>query len=231
MARIKSNIVNEITTELMARVNNFTYSSGEALQEQSIAEEFGISRTPVREAIMKLIDLNILERFGSKVIVKPITFSDIQELFEVREAVESITMKTIINRGGLTKETLAILENINNKLEESIQFNRYEENFYQDALFHEELVRATGNQRLSDIWQRITYENNRLYWMTMLTPHRYQYTLAEHKKILEMLQTDDVKEAQEAMSNHIAKSLMNYKEILEDGKWMNIMTELRNMNC
>lgn len=230
MARLKTTIVDDLIETVMERVNNYTYVSGEPIPELSLAEEFGVSRTPVREAIAKLIDYSVLEKSKSKVIVKAITTDDIVELLQVREAVECMAMEIIIRNGGLTKEQKDTLHIINNKLSEYIKLGSFEDNFNQDALFHETLVEYSGNLRLKEIFQRVHIQSCRLRWLTMLTPVRYTSTFQEHEDILNYLSAQDTDKLRSAIKNHIARSQDNYLEIISGVKWVRLMNEIQSMN-
>ncbi len=97
MARSRSTVVEELVEEMVRRINDYHYSAGESISELGLSEEFGISRTPAREAVIKLLDLGLLERSGTKIIVKTLNAGDILELFQVREAIETAAVKTILN--------------------------------------------------------------------------------------------------------------------------------------
>ncbi len=230
MARLKTTIVDDLIKTVMERVNTYTYVSGDPIPELALAEEFGVSRTPVREAIAKLIDFGVLEKNKSKVIVKAITTDDIVELLQVREAVECMALEIIIRNGGLTDEQKGNLQVINKKLSEGIARGDFEENFNQDALFHETLIEYSGNQRLKEIFQRVHIQSCRLRWLTMLTPGRYSFTIQEHEDIVNYLTCQDQEKVRASIKTHIARSQDNYLEIISGVKWVRLMSEIQNMN-
>ena len=230
MARLKSNLVDFALEEITRRINNYDYSSGAIISEVALAEELKISRTPIREAILKLIDIGILERTSTKVVVKAINLSDIHEIMQVREAIELMAAKIIIKAGGLSTEQFSALNSINENIIKSISEGDFEKNFEQDCSFHEKLVEYAGNTRLIDICKRLNIQSRRFRWITMLTPARYSNTVDEHKMILEGMLRNDIELASDALSAHVRQTYNNYKYILRDDKWINMMRDLKGVN-
>ncbi len=230
MARLKSNIVNEVIDYILEKVNNCEYISGDIVSEVALAEKLDVSRTPIREAIMRLIDLGVLERTQTKVIVKAITFQDIKEILEVREAIELMSIRLIAEHGGLTEEQLIKLEEVSSVLEESVARGDVDQNFKSDFLFHELLVEFSCNNRLIDICKRINVQSQRFRWVTLLTPQRHVKTAKEHSKIFAALKDNNATKACSAIEKHLKQTIENYKIILEDDKWFRMMQELRLMN-
>ena len=70
----------------MNKINNYELLSGDVVSDAELSGELGMSRTPVREAMMQLINDGILQRTSTRVVVKPLTLSDIYEILEIREA-------------------------------------------------------------------------------------------------------------------------------------------------
>ncbi len=230
MARLKSDIVDQIYNYVLDKINNREYSSGDIVSEVALSQELNISRTPVREALMRLIDVGVLERTKTKVVVKAITFDDIKEILQVREAIELMSIRIIIENGGLTKTQLKEISDINLQLINSIEKGETEQNFKCDFKFHELLVNYSGNKRLVDICARINIQSQRFRWLTLLTPARYFETKNEHIAILNALKNNDKSLASEAVIEHLNNSIQNYEQILIDDKWTKMMLELKDMN-
>ncbi len=230
MARLKSNLVSNTTNEIMQRIREHRYSAGEVVSEVALAEELNISRTPVREAIMRLLDIGVLERTATKVVVKPLTLVDIIEILEVREAIEMMSVKIIMNKGGLTDEEISELKELGNKFKETINNQDFCENFALDNTFHEKLVYYSNNSRLIDISTRISIQSQRSRWITTMTPSRHLASSDEHDDILNALITKDEDGAKKAIALHFANTLNNYQGILMDDKWLNMMKELKGIS-
>ena len=106
MPRIGRDSVATATEILLNKIENYEIKSGDVVSDAEIAKELGVSRTPVREAMMLLVDNGVLERKRSKFIVSPIHLDDIIEIIEVREAIEVKVLEIILNKDRVSLEFL-----------------------------------------------------------------------------------------------------------------------------
>ena len=123
---------------------------GERLMEIQLAEELGVSRTPVREAIRKLE----LERFVVMIprrgtYVANLSLKDINEVFEIRAALDGLAAGLAAER--ITEEELEQLERLLVEISEHIDHHDNEKIVATDEAFHDILYRASRNERLVGI--------------------------------------------------------------------------------
>lgn len=231
MARKKGKSVTIAFDEIRKMIVHYDLSPNVVLSDAEIAERLNMSRTPVREAILKLMDYGLVERKDGRIVVKSISIADIIEMLQVREAVELMSTRIIIQNGGLTNAQLENLNNLQIELETSIAQKDLNKNFYVDANFHRELVNYCGNNRLADILDKLDVQGERLRWLTSLTPHRYDSTCLEHEEIIKHITNADYSSAEKAIIYHIRNTLINYQEILKANDWDKILqtlTQLKN---
>ncbi len=175
---------------------------GERLMETQLAERLGVSRTPIREAIRKL-ELEglviMVPRKGAQ--VAQFTEKDIQDVLEVRAALESLAAKLACNRmddRSFLKLQLAIAEYSyaakNKDLEAMIE---------KDVEFHDIICNATQNDKLIQIFTNLKEQVNR-YRITYLKNVEDSETVeAEHLAILEALKNKNEEVAGNLASKHI----------------------------
>ena len=180
MPRLKGNASDTALKKIVQKINDYELSSGEIVSDLELSNELNISRTPVREAMQQLIDIGLLERTATKVVVRSITLTDIAEIFQIREAIEIMSVKIILSRGGLNETQKLELMDIHQNLCNDISNGNFDKNFSDDTAFHEKLIEYSGNTRMEDICRRITLQSQRLRWLTLLTPSRYAGTRDEH---------------------------------------------------
>ena len=118
-------------------------------------------------------------------MVRSITLTDIAEIFQIREAIEIMSVKIILSRGGLNETQKLELMDIHQNLCNDISNGNFDKNFSDDTAFHEKLIEYSGNTRMEDICRRITLQSQRLRWLTLLTPSRYAGTRDEHQRIIQ----------------------------------------------
>lgn len=230
MPRVKGNAAETAFNKIVQKINDYELSSGEVVSDLELSNELEISRTPVREAIQHLIDLGLLERTATKVVVKSITLTDITEIFQVREAIEVMSARIILDNGGLNDSQKEELLDIHRNLCDDISNGNFDKNFSDDTRFHDKIIGYSGNSRLIDISGRINLQSQRLRWLTLLTPSRYADTRDEHQRIVDSLLNRETYGAALAIRKHLQSSLENYTQILNNHQWMKIMNELKNMN-
>ena len=123
---------------------------GERLMEVQLAEELGISRTPVREAIRKLEQegyVIMMPRRGT--YVSDISTNDVKEIFEIRSALESLATGLAARR--IEPEELETLQNLLVEIEGYIEKNDIEKIVETDIKFHGLLYQVSRNERLVNI--------------------------------------------------------------------------------
>lgn len=178
---------------------------GERLMEIQLAEEMGVSRTPVREAIRKL-ELEgfvvMVPRRGA--YVAGVTVKDIVDVFEVRSALEGLA-------AGLAAER--ITEEEMEELEKVIYLISGEEDILtvvkKDNEFHELIYRASRNQRLAQIITNLSEQINRFRMTSLSVPGRLKIAVDEHRKIIEAISDRDADLANKLASEHMENAEQN----------------------
>ncbi len=214
MPRLKGNASDTALKKIVQKINDYELSSGEIVSDLELSNELNISRTPVREAMQQLIDIGLLERTATKVVVRSITLTDIVEIFQIREAIEIMSVKIILSNGGLTEAQKLELMDIHQNLCNDISNGNFDKNFSDDTAFHEKLIEYSGNSRMEDISRRISLQSQRLRWLTLLTPSRYAGTRDEHERIIQGILNQDLDSTARAIQEHLQGSLENYTRYL-----------------
>lgn len=139
--------VREKTYEnLKSSIFSGRFTSGERLTEEHLAEELGVSRTPVREALHKLEQDGLIEPLESRGFCIPRdSAQEIEDLFELRTVLEGYTLKIICER--ITEEQIAMLEEIVNKADDAMRRKRIEEVFHWNTQFHDSLHDLVADKR------------------------------------------------------------------------------------
>ncbi|AVX19262.1 MAG: GntR family transcriptional regulator [Bacillota bacterium] len=187
---------------LREAIINGTLKPGERLMEIQLAEEMGVSRTPVREAIRKL-ELEgfvvMVPRKGA--YVAGISLKDIADVFEVRAALESLAAGLAAER--ITEEELEALERSLVKVAESTEADDLTSLISADTDFHDILYRASRNERLVQIVSNLREQIQRFRMTSLSHPGRMRVALEEHRKIVEAISERNVELAQQLAREHI----------------------------
>lgn len=178
---------------------------GERLMEVQLAEELGISRTPVREAIRKLEQegyVIMMPRRGT--YVSDISTNDVKEIFEIRSALESLAAGLAARR--IEPEELETLQNLLVEIEGYIAKKDIEKIVETDIKFHGLLYKVSRNERLVNIISNLKEQLARFRTLSMSYPGRLQETLEEHSEMVEAIANGDVSSARDAAEHHMERA-------------------------
>jgi DNA-binding GntR family transcriptional regulator len=199
--------VREKTYEyLKAGIFSGRFRPGERLAEEHLAEELGVSRTPVREALHKLEQDGLIEPMESRGFCIPSDSpEEIEDLFELRTVLEGYTLKIICER--ITDEQIAMLEGIIEKADDALRRKRIDDVFQWNTLFHDTLHGMVADKRRF----HSLIVNMRKY-VLRYRKDTLQYLGAAnragegHRQILLALKLKDPELCDRVMRNHIRQS-------------------------
>ena len=188
--------------------------SGRVYSEQYFADQMGISRTPVREAVLQLSQEGFVQIHPNiGVSVRQLSENDIREMFQLRSAIECYCCKTAAERIN-SPEGEALLQNLERHIaqEERIHLSQGSpaECMKHDTTFHLALVGFSGNSQMSEIMNRLRSRINIIGIKTFYQPGRLETTLGEHRRIVEAIRRGRSLEAYQAAEHHfnMARDIM-----------------------
>lgn len=190
---------------LRSAIRNGILEPGERLMEVQLAEELGISRTPVREAIRKLEQegyVIMMPRRGT--YVSSVSVNDIKEIFEIRSALESLSTGLAARR--IEPDELEKLRTLLTEIEGHIQRKDIDKIVETDIEFHGLLYQVSRNERLVTIISNLKEQLARFRTLSMSYPGRLKQTLEEHRAMVEAIAEGDVEAARDAAERHMEQS-------------------------
>lgn len=192
------------------------------MSDTQLSDELKMSRTPVREAMVRLTIEGLIEQGDAGMFVKPMTATDIRELLEVREALESKAVELIMENGGLTKIGTEKLTYWNDQMRQHVESNNFAMNFNADDQFHKLLISYANNSRLNEYANQLRLQIHRVRWLTIIKPN-YACSVEEHQNIIEALNGSDSDVALEAIKIHMVHAMENFNVVLHDENTNNLM--------
>ena len=182
------------------------YDGGDLVTEAGLAREIGISRTPVREALLRLEVEGLVQlRPRQGAVVTEFAVEDVEDVLEARVMVENHTAaKSFANRAGLLPQVEEAHEEMR-RHRRGLDTAAFTE---ADRVFHELIVDAAGNAVLSAIY-RMLRERQTLFTSVMIRGRtdRMDAALAEHERILDTLRGDDEKAFTAVVNEHLQWSV------------------------
>lgn len=175
------------------------------LTEDAIATELGVSRTPVREAFLRLEAegmLNLVPHKGA--VIPPITERDVREVMEVRSVLEKWSASWLCGEPETRAQVAARLRRLSAEMEELGAAGEIAELIDCDRIFHGEPIAATGNRVMHDIYGRLRDQQVRMGVHAVLYGNaRTEAVYAEHTAIVEAFEAGDADAVCEAIEAHL----------------------------
>lgn len=179
---------------------------GSWLDEQSLAEQFGISRTPMREAIKALASEGLVTmKIRRGAYVTEVNRSDLEQIFTVLSLLEGQAAKEAALKA--TEDELNLLDHLHHRLETAAADRDIEQFFEINGKFHELIQQIAGNRWMNGVIDDLR-KVLKLHRKDSLTgTGRLQNSLIEHREILRAILKRDDLAAEAAMRKHFANGL------------------------
>ncbi|ONI78918.1 GntR family transcriptional regulator [Actinosynnema sp. ALI-1.44] len=177
---------------------------GTFINEQVVADQLGVSRTPIREALLMLAAQQLVELVPKRgAYVAPMSGRELTELVEARGVIERHAATFACHDGPVAEMRDALAAQ--HLLRSAGQAREFIE---ADTRFHDALVRSTGNDILTRTYEGLRDRQNRAGRIALANvPGRQDSVLTEHAAILDALAEQDVERARQAIDAHLRETL------------------------
>ena len=209
-------IFNEDTGSLRVRVFkaienailNGEYKDGESLSELKISKELGVSRTPVREALMQLELEGLVKNIPNKgAVVIGVTEQDTRDIYEIRVRIEGLAARLAAEK--ITEEELKALEKLVELQEFYLMKNDTEQLRELDSEFHRIIYDASRSRPLRFMLSNFHNYIRKARAASVRTAGRAEKTVAEHRAILGAIKAGDGGLAEKLTAEHITNAEEN----------------------
>lgn len=184
------------------KIIDCTYAPGTFLDSAYIVKELSMSRTPVREAITKLEQEDLVQIVSQKgVLIRDITIKMVRDVYTTREMIEP---QMILCYGkDIPKETL---KDCLSKLQVDMEALSLQEVVELDDLLHKEIMYASDNAFIISLFHNLCDQNRRIQYMTKSLTDRRKKNQDGHINILNLMLEDRFEEASQMMKEHLTQS-------------------------
>ena len=198
----------QVYEELRDRITRGRLQPGDRLNEARLAQDMGISRAPVREAVQRLRQeglVTIKPRHGP--VVAEITAADATHLYQIRCALEELAVVLLLKRGSA--QGLRVLEDAVAEMSQASLANDLAQVVEQDVRFHEALCELSGNPLLIRIYQTISAQFRIAVMQDDARADRLPEIAAAHAQLLQAIREGDAAAAVSKLHEHILSTLPN----------------------
>jgi DNA-binding GntR family transcriptional regulator len=184
-----------VADELRKRIIDGRYCAGHRLTEERLADDFGVSRNPVREAI------RVLEAEGfltvqprRSAIVASVALRDMEDLFEVRLSLEVLAARLAAQRGSEDDRLERLIAEAKETGDEAVLATL-------NTRFHATISELAGNALLASLMERLYYRMQWVYRQSVR--ERAPHSWAEHERLAKAIQAGDADAAEAAAREHV----------------------------
>ncbi|TVZ73984.1 GntR family transcriptional regulator [Rhizobium mongolense] len=201
-----------IFERLHADIVSLRMPPGIALQEKRIAEEFGVSRTPVREALLRLAEGGLVEIYPqSGTVVSRIPVSAIPEAVVVRKALEGTTIESAARMAK--PHHIARLDAIISRQKALAALGDVSSFHEEDEAFHEAIIQIAGYPGIWTILKTVKVQIDRARRLTLPALGRMDNVVPEHCAIRDAIAAHDAEAARNAMLHHLSAVIPDVAEL------------------
>jgi len=196
----------DVADRLREQIFSKLLAPGSWLDEQSLALQFGISRTPMREAIKALASEGLVTmKMRRGAYVTEVNRGDLEQIYTVLSLLESQAARESALKA--TEDELNLLDHLHHRLEKAAADRDMEQFFDINGKFHELIQEIAGNRWMNGVITDLRKVLKLHRKDSLTSTGRLQSSLLEHREILQAILRRDESAAEAAMQKHFARSL------------------------
>lgn len=185
---------------------------GTPLQDKALIERFQVSRTPVREALIRLAELNLVDVFPqSGTFVSRVPVAAIPEAVLIRKALEGITVEMATH--AATPRRMAAIDLAIGRQKAAALVNDSDAFHESDEAFHAAIADLAGHPGIWVMLSQVKVQVDRARRLTLPALGRMEQVLGEHARIRDFIAAGDVEAAKAAMSVHVSAVIPDVDEL------------------
>lgn len=167
---------------------------GEKLRDQELSDMLGISRTPIRESLLRLEDEGLVVTQANRwTLVAPINLGEAEDIYSIVKVLESLALEQGIN--NCTDEDIQKLELINERFKVNLEQGDKKAAFQADNEFHNQIVKLSKSQELPRLLNTLKVKIQRMEIHYFSVANNSLESYYEHKQIIKALNIKNLKKA------------------------------------
>ena len=211
----RQSLVDRAYQEIRRRILDNEYPPAHQVLEQELAEELGMSRTPLREALVRLQNehfVQLIPRHGMRVV--PLSLEDLRDTYEVLTALEVAAIERLV-RSEPDRKTLAGLDRALDDMDASLKQRDRDAWVKADERFHRTLIDLCGNRRLAAVAYMLWDHGHRARMTTVRLRPTLGSSNKEHRDVVEAIKRGNWREARAVHLKHRARTSQEIIALLE----------------
>ena len=203
----------ELTGLLRGLIIGGELAPGEKIPEKQLCERFGVSRTPLREALKVLASEGVVTlRPNRGAVVSALTLEDLDEAFPVMGTLEALSGEIACRH--ITDEEVAEIRSLHERMVGHWREGELQSYFRLNQRIHEAILEATRNETLKTVYRGLAGRVMTARYIANMSPERWAQAVTEHEAILQALAARDGERLAEILKRHLANKLETVKDWL-----------------
>ncbi len=207
--------VDEAYEEIRRRIINNEYPPSHQVLEHELAAQLAMSRTPVREALLRLENekfVQIIPRHGMRVV--PLSLNDLRDVYEVLTALELTAIERLA-RSGTDQASIAALDQALDDMDTALKRRDIDGWVKADERFHRMVIDLCGNARLASMAFLLWDQGHRARLTTVRLRPSLETSNREHRAVVDAIRRGDGREAVAKHAQHRARTSRQIISLLE----------------
>ena len=203
----------ELTERLRNLITRGDLSPGEKIPEKQLCNQFGVSRTPLREALKVLASEGIVTlRPNRGAMVSALTVEELDEVFPVMGALEALSGEIACQH--ITDREVRAIRKLHHTMLEHWERRELQPYFAINQKIHEAILEATRNDTLMSIYRGLSQRILSVRYIANMSERRWARAVEEHEAILVALEKRDGTRLSKILKTHLANKLATVKDWL-----------------
>lgn len=211
----KTSLADDAYERLRNEILENRLAPGFQAMEPEMAGHLDMSRTPVREALLRLESEGLVElipRRGLRVL--PLSPNDMREIYQILTSLESDAAARLATM-KMSKKNLRLLSRATDQMEAAMEKEELDSWARADDVFHRKILELDGNARLLSVARNLSDQAHRARMMTLRLRQRPINSVREHREIISAIEHGDAEKARVLFRTHREESVKELLRILE----------------
>jgi len=211
---VRRSLHDELVERLQTIIVEGDLAPGEKIPEKDLCAKFGVSRTPMREALKVLASEGLIALTPNRgAWVTSLTLADLEEVFPVMGALEALAGEMACAR--ISDQEIARVRKLHETMVEHYDTGDLPAYFQLNQKIHGAIVKAADNATLSAQYRMLASRVRRARYMANMSAERWTKAVAEHKEIIIALEARDGPKLAEILKHHLANKFATVRDWLE----------------
>lgn len=200
------NLYREVADRIRELIEQGTLIPGERISEKKLCEKFGVSRTPLREALKVLTSeglVEILPNRGAR--VSRLTLQKVKDTYGVMAALEGLSGELACQ--NITDKQIEAVRELHDRMLDHYRNNELQEYFKVNQQIHERILEASGNEVLIEMYNNLSQRVKRVRYTAEMTDEFWRRAVSEHEEMIKALIKRDGKWLGQILREHLCQKL------------------------